>query len=82
MIGAGSGAAAGWIFSRAVTPSDPTKKYSVALKIGAGALVGALIGGAMGSRFRDENWTNLPLPKRLSLVPAGHGVGLRVAFDF
>jgi hypothetical protein len=82
MIGGGSGAAAAWIFSRAAQPSDPTKRYNVALNIGAGALVGALIGGAIGSRFRDENWTNLPLPKRLTLVPAGHGVGLRVGFDF
>lgn len=82
VVGGGIGALGGLLIASSLKPSDSGKKYSRGASGGAGALLGAVIGGVVGSRFGSERWTNVPLPRRVSLLPDPRGLGLRVGFDF
>lgn len=81
-IGAGVGAVGGLLIASSLKPSDSGKKYSRGLSGGAGAVVGGIIGAVIGSRFGSERWTNVSLPRRLSVLPDSRGLGLRVGFNF
>lgn len=82
IIGAGAGVAGGLLIASSLKPSDSGKKYSRVASGGAGAVLGAVIGGVVGSRFGAERWTNVSLPRRVSVLPDSRGLGLRVGFDF
>jgi hypothetical protein len=80
--GAAVGLVGGLLVASSLEPSDSDKKYSRGASGAAGAVVGAVIGGLIGSRFGAERWTNVPLPRRMSVLPGPRGMGLRVGFDF
>lgn len=77
--GAGIGALAGLLFAATATPSDPDRKYSQPLSMLTAGIVGAGIGGYIGSRVREEAWAPIPIPRRVSLVP---GIRSRVGITF
>ncbi|MCC6318097.1 MAG: hypothetical protein IT361_10440 [Gemmatimonadaceae bacterium] len=82
LVGTAAGAAGGFLIAASLKPSDSSKKYSRAASGIAGAAVGALLGGIVGSRFGAERWTGVALPRRVSVLPQGHGIGVRFGFDF
>ncbi|MBC7898177.1 MAG: hypothetical protein H7066_22345 [Cytophagaceae bacterium] len=81
-IGGGAGAVGGLLIASSLKPSDSGKKFSRGASAIAGAAVGGVIGGIVGSRFGAERWTNVSLPRRVSVLPDSRGLGLRVGFDF
>jgi hypothetical protein len=81
VLGAGGGALGGLLFSASFKPSDPSRKYSRPLTAGVGAVVGAAIGALVGSRFRVEQWTTVPIPRRVSVLPES-GRRLQITFGY
>jgi hypothetical protein len=81
VVGAAIGAAGGLVFASTFTPSDQSKKYSRVLTMELGGAVGALAGGFVGSRRMAEQWSRVPLPRRVSVLPDRHGV-LHVAIGY
>ena len=81
LVGTGAGAIGGLLFAATFSPSNPERKYSRPLSAAVGAIVGAVAGGIVGSRLTAEQWAQVPLPRRVSLVPAGHGI-VRVAVGY
>ncbi len=81
VVGAAIGAAGGLIFASTFSPSDQSKKYSRVLTMGLGGVVGALAGGVVGSRRMAEQWSRVPLPRRVSVLPDRYGV-LHVAVGY
>ena len=80
-VGAAIGAAGGLIFASTFSPSDESKKYSRVLTMGLGGAIGALAGGIVGSRRMAEQWSRVPLPRRVSVLPDRLG-GVHVAFGY
>jgi hypothetical protein len=82
--GAGVGAAGGFVlglaFAATVQPSDTGRKYKRITTGGFVAGAGALIGAVVGSRFHAEAWSPINLPRRLSLIPARHGLRIELTF--
>lgn len=64
------------------SPSDSSRKYDRTKTAVIGAGVGALVGAAFGSRYTEEHWMSLPLPKRVSFNPFRRGGGFDVGFSF
>ncbi len=85
-IGAPVGAVVFWGVTGIMKPGDKSQQYNRNVTAGAGLLVGAVVGGIIGSRVADEGWMRLPLPGRVSWSPtlrdARQGVGLQVALSF
>jgi hypothetical protein len=81
IIGAPIGAVIAYIFAETVQPSDSTKKYNRLPTTAVGALVGAGVGALIGTRFASEHWSNVPLPRRVSVVPLRRG-GVEVGLGF
>ena len=81
LIGAPIGAVGGFIFSASFHPSDSTKKYNRFPTALVGAVVGAGVGALVGTRFASEHWSNVPLPRRVSLMPSPRG-GFQVGLGF
>lgn len=81
-IGGGAGFVLGYAFAAVFSPSDSSKKFSRGLTGLAGAAVGGAIGAYFGYRRGVENWTNVALPRRLSLIPYHRGAGLSLTFEF
>jgi hypothetical protein len=82
MLGAGAGSVVGWVFAATFSPSDSTKKFSRPLNASIGAVVGAVVGGFIGSRRATERWTDITLPRRVSVVPQRRGVALSLSLTF
>jgi hypothetical protein len=80
-IGAPVGAIAGFIFSASVHPSDTTEKYNRAPTALLGAVVGAGVGALIGTRFATEHWSNVALPRRVSVMPLSRG-GVQLGLGF
>ena len=78
LIGAGVGAAAGWLTAMALEASTEDK-YSDVLSAGVGAGLGAIGGAAYGSRIQEENWNSAPVPRRVGFMPTRDG--FRVGFS-
>jgi hypothetical protein len=81
-IGGGAGLVLGYGFAATFSPSDSSKKFSRALTGLVGAAVGGTIGALIGYRRGVENWTNVTLPRRLSVIPYRRGAGLSFTFEF
>ena len=81
MIGAGVGLFAGVAFAASVKPSNEERQYSRPLTGLIGAGLGAALGAFIGSRQQTEQWINVPLPGRLSILPDMRG-GLHIRFAF
>jgi hypothetical protein len=81
VIGGGAGALLGVIFASSLQPSDSTLRYSRVMTGLLGAGVGAGVGLLVGSRFRTERWTQVPLPRRTAFVPDPRG-GFRLVFSY
>jgi hypothetical protein len=85
LIGAAVGAPVGvllfWGTTGIIKPGDSGKRYNRSATAGAGLVVGAAIGALVGTRFTEEHWMPLPLPKRLSIMPTRRN-GVDVGFGF
>lgn len=81
LIGAGGGAVAGWLVA-ALLESSTDSKYNDALSAVVGAAVGAGAGAAYGSRIQEEHWSQVPIPRRVGLMPTRNGVRLGVSTSF
>ncbi|MGQ0646464.1 MAG: hypothetical protein ACT4P7_02765 [Gemmatimonadaceae bacterium] len=75
-----AGVVVGFAFAAIASPSDSTKKFSRPLNATVGALLGGGIGGVVGSRVGMERWTEVSLPRRISLTPNRRGIALSLAF--
>jgi len=73
LIGAGAGALGGLLFAASFSPSDPSRTYSRPLTGSVGAVVGAGLGAFVGSRRKAEQFSVIPVPRRISALPNGHG---------
>ena len=81
LIGAGAGAAAG-VLTAVILESSSTSKYNDLLSGAVGAVVGGALGAAYGYRKLEEHWTQVPLPRRVGIMPTRDGlrVGVSAAF--
>lgn len=81
LIGAGVGAAAGWL-AAVVLENSSSSKYNDALSAVVGAGVGAGLGALYGYRVLAEHWTAVPIPRRVGIAPTRGGlrVGLSASF--
>jgi hypothetical protein len=73
LVGAGAGAVGGLLFAATFSPSDPSRQYNRLLTGSLGALVGAGIGGVIGSRRKAEQFSVIRVPRRVSALPNGRG---------
>jgi hypothetical protein len=78
LIGAGAGAAAGWL-TAVILESSSSSKYNDVLSGAIGAGIGAGLGAAYGFRITEEHWSSVPVPRRVGIVPTRSGV--RVGFS-
>jgi hypothetical protein len=78
LIGAGGGAAAGWLTAVALE-SASDDQYSDFLSAAVGAGLGAIAGAVYGSRVLEEHWDSVPVPRRVGLMPTRDG--FRVGFS-
>jgi hypothetical protein len=81
LIGAGAGAAAGWL-TAALLESASSSQYNDVLSAAVGAGLGAGLGAAYGYRKVDEHWATVPVPRRVGLVPTRTGVRLGFSASF
>jgi hypothetical protein len=81
VLGAAIGATGGLVFASTFSPSNESRKYSRVLTMGLGGAVGALVGGMVGSRRTAEQWSRIPLPRRMTVLPDGRGT-FRVAIGY
>lgn len=81
LIGAGGGAALG-LLTAAILEGSSSSDYNAALSAGVGAAVGAGLGALYGARVLQEHWTQVPVPRGVSLVPSRTGVRLAFAATF
>lgn len=82
-IGAPIGALVLWGATGLYHPSDSAKQFNRTTTAGAGLVIGAIIGGVVGSRAAQERFMSLPLPRRISFNPFrrdGMEVGLGFTF--
>jgi hypothetical protein len=81
LIGAGAGAAAGWLTALALEGAT-NDQYSDFLSASVGAGLGAIAGAAYGSRIPEEHWNSVPIPRRVGFMPTRDGfrVGLSASF--
>ncbi len=82
VIGGAIGLTGGLLFASTVKPGDTSKSYDRVLTGGLGLLTGGAIGAFIGTRFAQERWTNIPLPRSASLAPLSTRGGLRVALSY
>jgi hypothetical protein len=71
------------IYAATVDPSDSTRKFNKPATIGVGIAVGALAGALVGSRFAQERWREIGVPRgRLTVMPlrSGWTVGVTLGF--
>ena len=78
LIGAGGGAALGWLTAAALEGAT-SDKYNDFLSAAVGAGLGAVAGAAYGSRKLEEHWNSVAVPRRVGFVPTRDG--LRVGFS-
>ena len=78
LIGGGIGLVAGALTAAALEKNS-ADQYNVPLSSLVGAVVGGGLGAAYGYRKLEEHWTQVPLPRRVGLSPAAHG--LRLVFN-
>jgi hypothetical protein len=81
LIGAGIGAAAGWLVA-ALLESNSSSDYNDLLSAAVGAAVGGGAGAAYGYRKLEERWTPVPIPGRIGLSPTRRGVRLGLSRSF
>ena len=81
-IGAPVGTLLVWGPTGFTSPSDSTRKYNRTATALIGAGLGAIVGAAVGSRFTEEHWMSLPLPKRVSFNPFRRGGGMELSVSF
>lgn len=81
-IGAPIGTLLVWGPTGFTSPSDSSRKYNRTATALIGAGLGAIVGAAVGSRFTEEHWMSLPLPRRVSINPFRRGGGVDVGFSF
>jgi hypothetical protein len=83
VIGALGGGLAAGIFAASLEPSDTTRQYNRVGTIAIGLAVGAAAGALIGSRFSQEQWREIGVPRgRLTLMPARDGWRLGWAIGF
>jgi hypothetical protein len=71
------------IYAATVDPSDSTRKFNKVATIGVGIGVGLAAGALIGSRFAQERWREIGVPRgRLTVMPSRSGwrVGLNFGF--
>jgi len=81
LIGGGIGLVAGALTAAALE-GNSSDQYNVPLSALVGAAVGGGIGAAYGYRRLEEHWTQVPLPRRVGLAPAAHGLRLALNVGF
>jgi hypothetical protein len=81
LIGAGAGAVLG-LLGAVILEGSSDSEYNAALSAVLGGGVGAALGAAYGYRVPQEHWSEVPLPRRVGVVPTRNGlrVGLSTAF--
>jgi len=81
LIGAGGGAAAGYLVA-AILEGSSSSEYNDVLSAAVGAGVGAIAGAAYGYRKLEEHWSPVPIPRRVGVMPTRDGfrVGFSAAF--
>ncbi|HEX9564526.1 MAG TPA: hypothetical protein VF981_11165 [Gemmatimonadaceae bacterium] len=72
-IGGGAGLVSGLVFAASVSPSNEDRRYNKPATALVGAAIGAGIGALIGSRHKLERWTQVQLPRGLSLAPDFRG---------
>lgn len=75
-IGGGVGLIAGVLFASSASPSDTSRQYSRPLTGLVGAALGAGVGAIIGSRVKSEQWSPVPLPRQLTLIPSRRGLSI------
>ena len=81
LIGAGGGAALGWLVAAALEGAG-SAEYNPVLSAGLGAAVGAGLGAAYGYRKLEEHWLSVPIPRRVGVLPTRNGVRLSLSAAF
>ena len=81
LIGAGAGAAAGWLVA-AILEGSSSSQYNDLLSAAVGAGVGAAAGAAYGYRTLEEHWTSVAVPRRVGLSPQPGGFRLAFSASF
>jgi hypothetical protein len=79
LVGAGVGAAAGWLVALIAEAATSNQQYNDVLSAAVGAGAGAAFGAVYGYRVLEEHWTTVPLPGRVGLIPTRNGI--RVGFS-
>jgi hypothetical protein len=80
-IGAGLGAAVGWLAAAGLEQSGDSE-YNDVLSAAVGAALGGGVGAAYGWRVQEENWDSVPIPRRVGLIPSRTGARLAFAIPF
>lgn len=81
VFGAPAGLLASLIALKAFSP-DSGKEWDRFPTYAIGTLAGAGVGAAIGSRFARERWSDVPLPRRVGLLPGRRGTVFALGFDF
>jgi uncharacterized membrane protein YeaQ/YmgE (transglycosylase-associated protein family) len=81
LIGAGAGAAVGWL-TAVVLESSSSSQYNDVLSGAIGAAIGGGLGAAYGYRITEEHWTSVPIPRRVGIMPTRTGVRLGFSGSF
>jgi hypothetical protein len=82
LIGAGVGAAAGWLTAVLLESASSNQEYNdvISALIGGGA--GAAFGAVYGSHKLEEHWTPVPIPPRVGILPTRNGMRFSLSASF